>query len=110
MATKPTVRELNDQLRTTFDDQYGRILFTQSVMLKGAQFVIDVTEEVKKFAAFDASNDPYGEHDFGSFEFRGEKVLFKIDYYDTKYKYGSPDHADPDITRRVLTIMLAEDW
>jgi hypothetical protein len=28
------------------------------------------------------NNDPYGEHDFGSFELAGEKFFWKIDYYD----------------------------
>jgi hypothetical protein len=36
--------------------------------------------------------------------------MFKIDYYDQNMEYGSPDPADPRLTRRVLTIMLASDY
>ena len=36
---------------------------------------------VQSFAHFDAGDDPYGEHDFGSFELAGETYFFKVDYY-----------------------------
>ena len=36
--------------------------------------------------------------------------MFKIDYYDVNMEYGSADPADPRLTRRVLTIMLASDY
>ena len=36
--------------------------------------------------------------------------MFKIDYYDQNLSMHSPDPADPAITQRVITIMLAEDY
>jgi Protein of unknown function (DUF3768) len=56
------------------------------------------------------TNDPHGEHDFGSFEYSGQTIFWKIDYYDMRLKWGSPDPADPAVTRRVLTILLAEEY
>jgi len=40
----------------------------------------------------------------------GERILFKISYYDRSLIGHSPDHADPSVTTRVLTIMLAEEY
>lgn len=55
-------------------------------------------------------NDAHGERDFGAFKFRGEKLFFKIDYYDRELTYGSEDPADASQTTRVITIMLASDY
>ncbi|MBA3895825.1 MAG: DUF3768 domain-containing protein [Sphingomonadaceae bacterium] len=55
-------------------------------------------------------NDAHGERDFGAFEFRDQRVFFKVDYYDLELTYGSEDPADASQTCRVITIMLPEDY
>jgi hypothetical protein len=55
-------------------------------------------------------NDPFEEHDFGSFEHDGERIFWKIDYYDRSLTKGSGAPSDPAQTRRVLTIMLASEY
>ena len=65
---------------------------------------------MQSFAAFDAENDPHGEHDFGNFELDGETYFFKVDYYSPDLKGGSEDPADPEKTTRVLTIMRADEY
>jgi hypothetical protein len=52
------------------------------------------------------ANDPYEEHDFGSFEADGHMIYFKIDLYEEPDVKGS--NEEPVVTR-VLTIMLAEE-
>lgn len=58
----------------------------------------------------DVGNDPYGERDMAFFDFLGERICFKIDYYDLDRLFGSDDPANPEITSRVMTIMLASDY
>lgn len=69
-----------------------------------------LAQTVAGFADFTEVNDPHGEHDFGSFQFGGEKCFWKIDYYDLDYQGGSDDPSDLSKTRRVLTIMLDEEY
>ncbi|GLO68653.1 hypothetical protein MACH17_01700 [Phaeobacter inhibens] len=69
-----------------------------------------LTQNVAQFDDFTEHNDPHCEHDFGAFEFHGHQLFWKIDAYDQNYALGPDDPADLSKTRRVLTIMLAEEW
>lgn len=85
-------------------------MLTSGVTENGQAFVSEAVGAVQTFDAFTAENDPYGEHDFGAITVAGKRVFWKIDYYDRSLEFGSPDPADPAITRRVLTVMLAEEY
>ncbi|MEL6929213.1 MAG: DUF3768 domain-containing protein [Cyanobacteria bacterium J06600_6] len=65
---------------------------------------------VRTFNDFSEDNDPYGEHDFGAIEHNDSRIFWKIDYYDKSLQYGSEDPTDPDVTERVMTIMLANEY
>jgi hypothetical protein len=102
------LRALNDQLRTTFVG--GAVMITQGVEAIPIPRRKLILEQVRQFAAFTPDNDPYGEHDCAILEAEGEKIMFKIDYYDRDVKFHSPDPTDPAVTTRVLTIMLACEY
>ena len=105
--TTSRIRELNDQLRC--QHRGGTIMVTAGVQSMGADFIAAVDVALTK-VTFDSGNDPYGEHDFGVVEVKGRRVFFKIDYYDLDLCFASPDPADQKITRRAMTIMLAEEY
>jgi hypothetical protein len=105
--TKDRIRELNDRLRCQHVG--GDIMVTAGIQSMGSDFIAAVDVALID-VIFDADNDPYGEHDFGVVEVNGTRVFFKIDYYDLELKFGSSDPSDEAITRRVLTIMLAEEY
>jgi hypothetical protein len=106
-ATDP-IRTLNDHLRQHHCG--GTIVITRGVQALGSETIQAIDQALAAFNQFDQSNDPHGEHDFGSVQVRGVTVLFKIDYYDLGLRYHSPDPADPSVTHRVMTIMLAEEY
>jgi Protein of unknown function (DUF3768) len=85
-----------------------------------------VRELIETFDAFDDDNDPHGERDFGTIYQLGddrwtterprvrqderERVFWKLDSYDRAMRFASEDAANPAITRRVLTIMLSDEY
>src|SRR6266702_3989122 len=107
MSDTTKIRELNDLLRTRGEG--GRLVMTQGVNSQGAQAVHEVIKKLKSFDSFTRDNDPNGEHDFGALTHQEQQYLWKIDYYDSTMQCGSPDPANPDVTKRVLTVMLAEE-
>lgn len=102
------IRCLNDAFRTTLIG--GRVMITSGVSNLGLPAVSAIVGRVKAFAAFEPGDDPYQEHDFGCVVAGAERVFWKIHYYDRDLAYGSPDPADPSVTARVLTIMLASEY
>ena len=102
------IRELNDHARQHFVG--CRVVITAGIQSLGDASVAAVLRAVQTYDRFTADNDPYGEHDFGSFTYEGHTVFWKWDYYDLDFSMHSPDAADPAVTARVLTIMLAEEY
>lgn len=109
--TTPTtdrIRKLNDILRTTW--LTGTVTMTSGIKSLPEETQSQIAEAVQGFSTFTADNDPHGEHDFGSLSVNEHKVFWKIDYYDQRMEYASPNPVDPEVTNRVLTIMLADEY
>lgn len=104
------IAELNDQLRTTFSPAAGRIAFTHGINSLDTEDRAQIFGLVKTFNDFTEENDPYGEHDFGKVECNEHTAFFKFDYYDKSLRRGSPDPSDPNVTERVMTILLASEY
>lgn len=102
--TSMKIAQLNDAARSNA----ANYMATRGIMALDEVTISDIFVAVQDFSKFTEDNDPYGEHDFGSFTVAGNKVFWKIDYYQQDLS-GWCDPLDPDC-RRVLTIMLAEEY
>ena len=106
---RSAIRDLNDRFRRTGHGN-GTVVITRGVQDRGPDFVQAAFQAVRSFDAFSEDNDPWGEHDFGAVEIDGEKVFWKLDYYDPSLTAGSENPANEAVTHRVLTIMLASEY
>ena len=104
------IRALNDRLRRTFSPAYGRIVATDGFMALHMDIQRRLLQAIVLFEDFTPDNDPHGEHDCAIIQAEGQRVMFKIDYFDRSVRIHSPDPADPAVTVRVMTIMLAEEY
>ena len=102
------IRALNDELRQNFAE--GHAVMTPGIAALGAEAVARIVKTIAVYDDFCHANDRHEEHDFGSFDADGHSIFFKIDYYDESFSYHSRDPADPSVTKRVITIMLAEEY
>jgi hypothetical protein len=103
------IAELNNLARTAMGVA-GRMFMTEGIAALSSADQSAIREKVERFDAFTPDNDPSGHHDFGSFDHNGQKVFWKIDYWDRAMEFGSEDPSDPAVTTRVLTIMLASEY
>ena len=105
-AETQRIQELNDQARQNLTG--CRVLVTPGVLaLNETDTILAI---VRRYSAFTPDNDPYDEHDFGSFRFQDETIFWKFDYYDLDFTMHSPDAADPNVTARVLTVLLGSEY
>lgn len=114
LSRAETIARLNDRARLGLD-RTAKTMFTRSCLdtfcSRGTpNALIAQAELLRAMRRHRFENDAHGERDFGAFEFRGERMFFKIDYYDLSLDYGSEDPAAASQTTRVITIMLAGDY
>ena len=105
---RATIRHLNDELRQCLLG--GSAVITPGIAALGYEAVERIVKTIAVFDDFCHANDPHEAHDFGSFDAEGHTIMFKIDYYDPTLSMHSADPADPNVTERVITIMLAEEY
>jgi len=115
--TTQRIAELNDIVRQrvmmpVFDTRgiASRVVYTRGITGLSPEAQIVIASMVREFSDFTKDNDPHGERDFGAFEYKGERIFWKIDYYDKTLTKGSEDPADLAQTVRVLTVMLASEY
>lgn len=109
-ARSARIRQLNDMLRGLPIPPFGQLFITSAVSELPPDDLAAVLDKVCWFDEFTEDNDPHGEHDFGAFTHKGIRYFWKIDYYDLAMQMHSPDAADPKVTKRLLTVMQADEY
>jgi hypothetical protein len=113
------IAALNDALRENIHNiGKNRVSMTPGIadligdttLFRGFRQRAELIVLIRDFNTFSTENDPYGEHDFGSFVFLETECFWKIDYYDDTMEFGSEDPAVEEKTIRVLTIMTAREY
>ena len=102
------IAQLNDTLRKSGTG--GTLMVTHGVVSLPGFDAATLAAALAGYDAFNPDNDPHGERDFGDVRLWDTDLLWKIDYYDTNLEFGSDDPASDKATRRVLTVMLSEDY
>ena len=102
------IQHLNDALRTQFVG--GQVLLTTGFQTLPGELQAALLLAIRDFNDFTPDNDPYGEHDFVAVEVDGVQVFCKIDYYDPTLQQHTVDAANPVLTHRVMTVMLAAEY
>lgn len=108
MGSTKLIRYLNDDFRKNFTG--GKVVLSQGIRAMSKLEIAEIMLKVSRFNDFTVANDVYEEHDYGSFEYHGKQIMWKIDYYDKEYEYASPNPADISLTNRVLTILTADEY
>ncbi|QDZ06392.1 DUF3768 domain-containing protein [Sphingomonas panacisoli] len=102
------VAKLNDDFRQ--GRTRGRFFVTPGIIKLSKGAPDELLSLVRNYNTFTRDENPYGENDFGSLDWRGSKVFWKIDYYNLDLTGGSPDPTDDSVTVRCLVLMLAAEY
>lgn len=108
MSNAARIAALNDAFRA--NPVLGTFVLTAGIRNNSSENIANIISKVRNLNDFNEGNNPYGERDFGAFDFKGQKIFWKIDYYDRNFEFASPDAADPTVTNRVLTVMYADEY
>lgn len=106
------VQKLNDRLRTLpIKRTQDLVVVMGDLQAEDLNVQTAVHSAAANFKNFTEDNDPHGEHDCATIRIDGsnEDFMFKIDYYDLDLRFGSETPWNPDVTRRVMTLMYAKD-
>lgn len=95
-----TLAELNDRFRQG-DTNLGQHVTTPVVQALQPQELLQLYHLVRNFDNFTEGDDPHGEHDFGKVTLNDVDYFWKIDYLDP---------VEHDATRRLMTLMRADEY
>lgn len=110
MKTAEQVAEDNDDFRSGFARGNGKISLSLGVQALNLEKQVELLGKVRAYNKFNADNDPYGEHDFGSVNLDGDLYFWKIDYYNPDMCTFCDPYVEENQPVRVLTLMLSSEY
>ena len=114
VSSDETIARLNDRCRMGLD-RTARVVITRNCLSsfadldRPAEVIIAQARIMRAFRSC-AFSDDSPERDMAWITLDDVRLMIKIDYFDESLEWGSPDPADAAVTRRVMTIMLPEDY
>ena len=102
-----TIAAMNDGLRKCLPNPLPyphQATLTDEIAALPEDKIRTVLFLVREFNDFTEANDPHSEHDFGEFDFEGQKIFWKFDYYDKDMEHFKENGT------RVLMIMFAHEY
>jgi hypothetical protein len=101
------IRALDDHLRKHPTSDVA--IMTPGIAALGQEAANRIIKTITTFDDFCHANNPYENHDNGSFEADGRTVSFKIEHYERPPDSPSVGPVDQPDRVRVITVMLAEE-
>jgi len=105
---RATIARLNDHFRFTGED--GWVFLSARVAAQVCPVREAIVHAVRHFETFTPDNDPHGEHDYGVLTVQEVRIVWEITYYQCNLGDPDSDPANPATTKRVMAIMLAEEY
>ena len=102
------IARLNDRLRTT--GLGGLIFMTVGIAALPEGVRNAAILAVRQFSDITPDNDPYCEHDCAAVTMQDHRIIWTIDYYPHDDTASDLAPAFPATMKRVMTIMLAEEY
>ena len=72
MPNVEEIAKLNDEFRA--NPSLGTLILTEGIRSNTHDDITTIINKVRNFNDFDENNNPYGEKDFGAFDFKGKNV------------------------------------
>jgi hypothetical protein len=107
--------DLRAQCIQTIDDHLRKnptadvAIMTPGIAALGREATDRIIKTITTFDDFCCANDPYEDHDAGSFEAEGRTISFKIDHFERPPVSPSLEPTQQTDRVRIITVMLAEE-
>jgi hypothetical protein len=108
LSTRDRICRLNDTFRRAFHG--SEILLTQQFLTLPPSMRRRAIDAIKACDSFPPEYDIYQEHDLVMVDVDGTVIYAKIDYYALDMGFPAEDPSDPLATKRVMTIMLSNEF